>query len=438
MSALPTVVIIGRPNVGKSTLFNRMVGTRQAIVTSTAGTTRDRIYGNADWRGHYFQLIDTGGWMPESSNTIEQLINQQIIIALKESDILLFICNEKDGCTSLDKELAQVLRKYNKTIYLCINKVDSSKKSHLIDSDFYGLGFDNVFAISAEHGLGLDDLLDSIINRLPAQIQSAENDHIKVAIVGRPNVGKSSLINALLGKERLIISETPGTTRDSIDITFQHKNTHYCLIDTAGIKKKAKAQDIPELISIIKAKQSIERADVVLLVLDSTKPVQHLEASIAGFAYQKCKPTGLVINKIDLHHDSRETRKLIKQDISDNLPFIAYAPSIFVSAKTLHNISGIMKLTDNLYGAYTYRIPTHELNDIFNKELKDYTLGQFKNRPIKIKYITQVATKPPAYAVFANRRTGLKANQIKHLENIIRKYYDFMRIPMIFSIRLTT
>ena len=436
MELLPTVVIIGRPNVGKSTLFNRIAGKRHAIVTSTAGTTRDRIYSEAEWKGNHFQMIDTGGWMPESGSTIEQLINQQIIIALQEAQLILFVCNAKEGCTSLDIELARMLRKYNKPVFLCINKIDSVHKSHLLDSDFYKLGFETFFTVSAEHGLSIDEILDNIIIILPKHNASAEPERIKVTIVGRPNVGKSSIINAILGQERLIISETPGTTRDSIDITFRYNDTDYCFIDTAGIKKKSKAKDIPELISIIKAKQNIERTDIVLLVIDSTTPIQHLEASIAGYAYHNYKPIGLIINKVDLLEHANLSQRTLKQEIINELRFIAFAPLIFTSARTHYNIQSIFKIIEDLYSAYTYRIPTHSLNEIFNKELKEFTLGKYKNRPIKIKYLTQVGIKPPTYSAFIHKKIKPKSHQITHLENIIRKYYDFMRIPLKLTFKL--
>ena len=258
MEKLTSVVIIGRPNVGKSTLFNRLTGKRKSIVTAIAGTTRDRIYGNVEWRGRNFLIIDTGGYMPRATNSIEALINTQIENALSEATIILFICDGKTALLPLDIDIAKKIRKYNKPIFLCVNKIDTPGKKYQLQSEFYKLGFEDTIAISAEHSIGIDDLLDKIIEYLPQEnYKELNNDIIKVAIIGKPNVGKSSIINSLLGEERLIISEMPGTTRDSIDIHFKYGQINICFIDTAGIKKKSKARDLPELISILKAKKTL-------------------------------------------------------------------------------------------------------------------------------------------------------------------------------------
>jgi len=434
MNKLPTLAIIGRPNVGKSTLFNRIIKKRYAIVTSQAGTTRDRIYAQADWNGRNFMIVDTGGWMHKSAQSIQEIMNKQIENALKEADLILFICDGKEGCTPTDFELASFIRKFNKPTLLVINKKDSAQKAYLIDADFYKLGFSKIFPISAEHGLGIDDMLDAALNLLPTAESPSQADAIKIAIVGKPNVGKSSIINSILGDERLIVSEQPGTTRDAIDIQFQYENKYYCFVDTAGIKKKTKAQNLPELISIIKAKNSIERADIILLILDCTTGIRHLDANIAGFAYKKFKPIGIIFNKIDLLPKKKFISSL-KEEINYRLNFLTFAPQAFVSAKTGENIKSLFKMINDLYFAYSYRIATHELNEIFEKNLKDYTIGQYKNKPIKIRYFTQVSIKPPNFVGFVNRKIKVRKEVIKHVENIIRKYYDFMKVPLCINIR---
>lgn len=434
MNKRAIIAIIGRPNVGKSTLFNRIIGRRYAIVTAEAGTTRDRIYAKADWNGRIFTLIDTGGWISKSANSLQEIMNKQIENALNEANIIFFVCDGKEGCTPIDLELASSLRKFNKPVFLLINKKDSPQKSYLIDPEFYKLGFSKIFTISAEHGLGIDEVLDEAMILLPPEEISSQPEPIKIAIVGKPNVGKSSIINSILGTDRLVISELPGTTRDTIDIFFQYEDKNYCFVDTAGIKKKSKAKDLPELISIIKAKNSIEKADVILLVLDSTTGIHHMDATIAGYAYDKFKPIGIIYNKIDLLPQKKILSSL-KDEINHRLSFLKFAPKAFVSAKTGENIKTLFNIINELYYAYSYRIPTSQLNEIFEKSLKNYTLGQYKNRPIKIRYFTQVSIKPPTFVGFTNRKIKIRQESIKYLENIIRKYYDFMKVPMRFKIK---
>lgn len=431
MEKLTSVVIIGRPNVGKSTLFNRLIGERKAIVTSIAGTTRDRIYGDVEWRGRNFLIIDTGGYMPNATNSIESLINTQIENALHEATIILFICDAKAGLLPLDIDIAKKIRKYNKPIFLCVNKIDAPAKSYQLQSEFYKLGFENTIPISTEHSIGIDDLLDKIIEYLPPKSYKELNSNtIKVTIIGKPNVGKSSIINSLIGEERLIISEMPATTRDSIDILFKHDQMNICFIDTAGIKKKSKVHDLPELISILKAKKNIDNADIVLLVLECTREIQHIEAELAGYAYNKIKPLGIIINKIDLLNIKIKKQKIFIQKMKDRLNFVSFAPFLFVSAKTKENIKYILNIIDNLYKAYSIRIPTSELNASIGKALKDYTLGYFKNKPIKIQYMTQTHTKPPTFVFFTNKKVKPNANHLKYLENIIRKRYDSIAVPI--------
>ncbi|OGF60107.1 MAG: ribosome biogenesis GTPase Der [Candidatus Fischerbacteria bacterium RBG_13_37_8] len=430
MQTKSIITITGRPNVGKSTLFNRIIGKRHAIVTPIEGTTRDRLYGSADWRGNNFTVIDTGGWMPKSADSIEQLINDQIDAALHESHIILFVCSGKEGCTALDKEIAQKLRKYNKPVFLCINKMDIPEKNYQHDPDFYALGFEDMFNISAEHGLGVDEILDKCLLLLPEIIDSDKEDSIKIAIIGKPNVGKSSILNALLGENRVIISEMPGTTRDSIDITFHYKERIYCFIDTAGIKKKSKARDLPELISIIKAKQMIEKADIILLVLDCMEEIHHIDAELAGYALKHYKPLALIINKIDLLPDKNAGQKLINLELKDRLSFIHFAPHIYVSAKTNEHIDAIFLVLENLYNAYSQRIATHELNELLASDLTNYTLGHYKNTPVKVKYMTQIFIKPPTFALFLNKKAKVQKRYHKYLENIIRKRYDSIVVPI--------
>ncbi len=431
MEKLSSVVIIGRPNVGKSTLFNRLIGKKKSIVTSLAGTTRDRIYGKVEWQGKVFKLIDTGGYMLNSTNCIESLINNQVEKALQEANLIIFLCDGKQGLVPLDIEISKKIRKFNKTIFLCINKIDVPKNQYQLASDFYKLGFENTITISAEHSIGVDDLLEKIIHYIPEHnLNETERDKIKIAIIGKPNVGKSSIINALIGEERLIISEVPGTTRDSIDIHFKYNEFDYYFIDTAGIKKKSKTHNLPELISIIKAKKTIDNSDIVLLVLDCTREIQHIEAELAGYTYNKIKPLAFIINKIDLMKNKIKDQKAFINYMKKRLNFVSFAPFLFVSAKTKENIKYILNIINNLYESYVKRIKTSELNLLLQDELNDFTLGYVKNKPIKIQYITQVSIKPPTFVLFANKRIKPTNNQLKYLENLIRKRYYSITVPI--------
>lgn len=431
----PTVAIVGRPNVGKSTLFNRIIGGRKALVKDVPGVTRDRLYGTTEYEGFSFTVIDTGGFELIIDANIKVLIREQIMVAIDESDLILFVTDGREGLTHDDIDISRNLRKTNKKILLIINKIDEEKQLSNIQ-DFYSLGYEKIFPISAEHGKGIAILLDEIKENLP-RIEFKEEifGGIKLAFIGRPNVGKSSLINAIMKEKRVLVDEKPGTTRDSIDINFKLENKHYTLIDTAGIRRKGKTKQVIEKLSIIKALKSIERCDITLLTLDAQEKVTAQDANIAGYAHEKGRGIIIVVNKWDLIEDSRTIKKDYIQEIRRQLPFIHYAPVTFVSALISLDIMTIFSLSDKIYEQLNKKIPTSVINDLLKEAIQKHHPPVVKGRQLKIYYGTQLSTSPPLFIIFVNDPNAMHFSYERYLVNTFRKAFSFEGCPIKFRIR---
>jgi len=423
------VAIVGRPNVGKSTLFNRLTETRNAIVNETSGVTRDRHYGRAEWNGVDFSVVDTGGYVENSEDIFEGEINRQVKIAVDEADLILFMVNVEDGIHDLDSEVANMLRRSKKKVILVVNKVDNTNR--LLDAnEFYGLGLGNYFAISSISGSGTGDLCDEVVRQLPETIETPEENVPKVAIVGRPNVGKSSLINALLGEERNIVTPIAGTTRDSVYTKYNKFNHTFLLIDTAGLRKKAKVEQDIEFYSILRSIRSIEESDVCLLLLDATRGVESQDVSILSIAQKNTKGIIVLVNKWDLVEKETKTTKVFEEAIrSRTAPFVDY-PILFISALEKQRIHKILDLVQNVYENRARRVSTSELNEVMLKIVNDTPPPATKGKHIKIKYITQLATPYPSFVFFCNLPQYIKDPYKRFVENRLREKYNFTGVTV--------
>jgi len=418
---LPVVVIAGRPNVGKSTLFNRMIRQRRAIVGDEPGITRDRIEAEAEHRGRRFRVIDTGGLLPGIRDPVASEVFQHAERALREADAILLVVDARAGVTPVDRELAQMLRKLDKPVFLVANKIDQLELEQLTH-DFHELGFSTVYPISAEHGLGVDDLLDEVVAVLPGEPEDfeAEGPLIRVAIIGRPNVGKSTLLNALVGYERAIVSPVPGTTRDAVDELVEVDGMRYLFVDTAGIRRKGKTRLMAEKLSVMMARRHIRLADVVLLVLDATEGVVSLDATIGGYAHESGRSIILCVNKWDAAPS--KDKKAFLEHLRSELKFLDYAPVAFLSALRRAGISQLFPLIRRCWEAASTRIPTAELNRFFQAlELPPELRGR---------YITQVGIRPPTFVVFAARSEPLHFSIERYLINRLREQYNFVGTPI--------
>lgn len=421
--AVPTVVIVGRPNVGKSTLFNRITGQRRAIVGDEPGITRDRLHGFTDYQGRPFELIDTGGIVVDDADYIPAQILKQARVALDRASHIIFLVDGRAEVTAPDQDLAKMLLRLGKPMSLAVNKADSAARDSLAN-DFYTLGISNIFPVSAEHGLGVDALLENVTADFPVAPTEEQRESIKIAIIGRPNAGKSTLLNALSGEERAIVSPVAGTTRDSIDETVVRGDTSYTFVDTAGIRRKGKTKLMAEKLSVVMARRSIRMADVVLVVLDASEGVLGLDATIAGYAHEGGRSVILCVNKWDLISDKK--KKAFEQDLRDQLKFLDYAPVAFISAKTGAGVDRIYKLIREVYESATQRITTGELNR-FVESL------HFEER--KIYYITQASVRPPTFVLFTNRAGTLHFSHERYLTNQIRKRFGFRGTPIVLKVR---
>jgi GTP-binding protein len=421
--ALPLVVIVGRANVGKSTLFNRITGKRRALVSREPGMTRDRRFGTAEWCGRHFRLVDTGG-VEGDEDVMERLIKVQVKKAVQDADLILFVVDGQQGITGRDEEIAAFLRKANRPVFLLVNKADSPGHTDQMTSEFQELGFEKIFGVSAEHGLTVDEVLDSVLERLELHSSTVlEEEAIPVVVLGKPNAGKSTFLNKLLGEERLVTSEIPGTTRDTVDIEMEEGGQRYRFIDTAGIRKKGQTKTVPDKLAVIHARKSLEQAEVVCIMIDAAEGVTHQDAVVAGYAREAGKALILLLNKMDLL--DAEMRKSLEMDIESKLKFISYAPHLYISAKTGQNLKKIFPALLKVYGAYSKRVPTGELNALFDKALTNRYLGSHKGKPIKLKYITQTGTKPPRFVLFTNAATNLHFSHRRYLENQLRENFGF-------------
>ncbi|MEB3102807.1 ribosome biogenesis GTPase Der [Ferviditalea candida] len=431
--AMPVVAIVGRPNVGKSTIFNRIIGDRVAIVEDKPGITRDRIYGIGEWNGKAFSVIDTGGIEIDGEDEIIRSIRAQAEMAIEESDVIVFMVDGKAGLTPPDSEVAQLLYRSHKPVVLAVNKVDNLQRMDNI-YEFYSLGFGDPIAISGSHGLGMGDLLDAVVERLPeGQQEQYGEDVIKVALIGRPNVGKSSLVNAILGEERVIVSDIAGTTRDAIDTPFEKDGQKYVLIDTAGMRKRGKVYEAAEKYSVMRAIKAIERADVVLVVLNVEEGIIEQDKHIAGYAHEAGKASIFVVNKWDAIEKDTHTMHQFKQKIRDHFLFMTYAPITFVSAKTKQRLQTILPMVNEVAEQHSMRIKTHVLNDVITDAVAMASPPSDKGKRLRINYITQVAVKPPTFVLFVNEPELLHFSYARYLENKIRDAFQFEGTP----IRLT-
>ena len=429
----PVVAVVGRPNVGKSTFFNYLAGSRISIVEDTPGVTRDRIYTEIEWRSKKFTLIDTGGIEPYSEDIIMQQMKRQAEIAIETADVILFMVDAKDGMTATDKEVATMLRKSQKPVVLCVNKVDRVGDPPPDVYEFYNLGMGDMQIISSVHGLGMGDLLDAIFEHFPEDIDTEEDeDVIKVAVVGKPNAGKSSLINSILGENRVIVSNIPGTTRDAIDTHVEKDGQKYTFIDTAGIRKRSKINETIEKYSTIRSWTAIERADVCLIMIDAEDGITEQDTKIAGYAHQQGKASIIVINKWDLVEKQTGTLEEYRKVVHEKLGFMTYAPVLFISAKTGQRVNKIYELIKFVADQAAFRISTGMLNDLVNEAVAMVQPPSDKGKRLKIYYMTQIGIKPPVFVVFVNDLELFHYSYERYLENQLRKNFGFEGTPIKF------
>ena len=426
----PLIAIIGRPNVGKSTLFNRLSKGKKAITIDEPGATRDRNYADSSWEGKSFTVIDTGGFEPISTETILVQMREQAILAIEEADIILFLMDGKDGLTPSDEEIAKLLRQVPKPIFYIVNKIDGPKHDALA-YEFYRLGIDKLYAVSAEHGRAVDDLMMDVVDKIsPAEDVEAEEKRIRIAVVGRPNVGKSSLINKILGYERTIVNPLPGTTRDAIDTPFEYQDRKYLLIDTAGIRRKSRISMTLEKYTVVEAMKTLSRCDIALILIDAEDGVTDQDARIAGLAYEKGVASILVVNKWDLIEKDNATVGTYVKKIQDALKFLSFAPIIFVSAETGQRVTRIFDLIQEVHGQASRRIPTSELNDKIGAILAANPPSRHGNRPNKIFYFTQTSVRPPTFVFFVRQPKALHFSYERFLSNQIRETFGFDKVPL--------
>jgi GTPase len=427
-----TVAIVGRPNVGKSTLFNRLLEQRKAIVDDISGVTRDRQYGIAEWNGKTFNVIDTGGFVPHTEDVFETEIRKQIKIAIDEADALLFMTDAAVGITELDESMADLLRKTSKPVLLTVNKVDNNERM-LEASEFYGLGFDKIHFLSSMSGSGTGELLDDLTALISGE-QSEDTQRInelpKFAIIGQPNVGKSSLLNALIGQERTIVSEIAGTTRDTIHTHYNLFNKEFILIDTAGLRKKNKEKDDLEFYSVIRAIKAMDEADICLLMLDATKGIPAQDVNIFSLAERKGKGIVILVNKWDLIEKSTNTARDYQKQLKEKLAPFTDVPVIFISAKEKTRIFKVIEKALEVYNNKNRKIATSQLNDVMLKVVEAYHAPVVRGHPVKIKYITQLPTKVPSFAFFCNYPDDIKQPYKNYLENQLRSSFNFNGVPV--------
>lgn len=431
--AKPVVAVVGRPNVGKSTFFNYVAGRRISIVEDTPGVTRDRIYTEVEWRSRKFTLIDTGGIEPYSEDKIMQQMRRQAEMAIDTANVIVFMVDIKDGLTAADEEVAVMLRKTKKPVILVVNKVDRVGNPPPEAYEFYNLGLGDFITISSVHGLGMGDLLDEIYKHFPENEEDEyEDEVIKVAVVGKPNAGKSSLINKVLGEERVIVSEVAGTTRDAIDTYVENGEDKYVFIDTAGIRRKSKVEENIERYSVIRSWGAIERADVCLIMIDAVDGVTEQDTKIAGYAHEQGKASIIVVNKWDLVEKETGTLEEYRKVVHEKLGFMTYAPVVFISAKTGQRVSKLYELIKFVANQGSLRISTGMLNDLINEAIAMVQPPSDKGKRLKILYATQAGVKPPTFVIFVNSSELFHYSYERYLENQLRKSFGFEGTPIRF------
>ena len=430
----PIIAIVGRPNVGKSMLFNKIIGRRLSIVEDTPGVTRDRIYGESDWQGRKFTLIDTGGIEPRTDNQILAFMRSQAQIAIDNATVIVFLCDIKTGMTASDQEVASMLQRCGKPVILAVNKVDQGRSPDIYE--FYNLGLGDPIAVSAVHGHGTGDLLDACVQYFPPEDEEEEEDDaIKVAVIGKPNAGKSSLVNKILGEERVIVSNVAGTTRDAIDSRFTNDKGSFVFIDTAGMRKKSKIEEDIEKYSVLRATMAIDRADVCLIMIDATEGVTEQDTKVAGMAHEAGKASIIVVNKWDLVEKDDKTMARMTEEIRRDLAYMTYAPILFISAKTGQRVDKLFDMIDYVVNQAAFRVTTGMLNTVLADAQTRVQPPTDKGRRLKIYYMTQVGVKPPHFVVFCNDRRLFRFSYQRYLENCIRSTFRLEGTPIILSIR---
>ncbi len=433
--ALPVVAIVGRANVGKSTLFNRLVGQRISIVENKPGVTRDRIYAKADWNGRFFHVIDTGGIELNEADEFVNLIRVQAELAIDEADAIVLVVDGREGLLSSDRDVAELLRRSGKPIIVGVNKLDHP--NHLTAVyEFYEMGFEQVIGISAEHGSGTGDLLDAVVDALPsAEDTQYEEDVIRISFIGRPNVGKSSLINALVGGERVMVSNIAGTTRDAIDTPLELDGQSYVLVDTAGLRRRGKVYENIEKYSVLRALRAIERSDVVFVVLDGHSGITEQDKRVAGYALDAGRAVGVIVNKWDIVEKDDKTAHQFEQRIRDEFPFMRWAPVVFVSALTKQRTHRILPMAKELAESHAMRISTSTLNSVIQDATASVAPPSDKGRKLRLYYATQVSVKPPTFALFVNDAELMHFSYLRYLENQLRSAFGFEGTPLRFVTR---
>ncbi|MBR6400330.1 MAG: ribosome biogenesis GTPase Der [Firmicutes bacterium] len=434
--AKPIVAIIGRPNVGKSTLFNRLAGERISIVEDTPGVTRDRIYADAEWLNYNFTIIDTGGLEPESDDMILKSMYAQAEIAINSADVIVFVTDVKTGVTDSDMQVANILRKAKKPVIVAVNKVDDLAKYSMDVYEFYSLGLGDPIGVSAGQMLGLGELLDKVVSYFPDESRGAEEeDVIKVAIIGKPNVGKSSLINRILGEERVIVSDIAGTTRDAIDSHYEYEGQKYIFIDTAGMRRKSKIKENIEKFSIIRAVAAVERADVCIMMINAEDGITDQDTKIAGIAHEAGKAVIIAVNKWDLVEKDNSTMNKFVKDIDAELKYMPYAPKIFISALTGQRVSKLFNMIKAVNENNARRVATGVLNDVLIEAMAMNQPPADKGRPLRIYYMTQVSVRPPTFVLFVNDTELLHFSYKRYIENQLREAFGFDGTPIHFIAR---
>ena len=429
--AKPTVAIIGKPNVGKSTFFNYIVGSRISIVEDTPGVTRDRVYAETNWRGRNFTVVDTAGIEPESDDTIISQMREQAKIAIDIADVILFLTDVKQGVTAADQEIAIMLKKSKKPVVLVCNKADNMSRDRNEIYEFYNLGMGEPYPVSAANALGIGDVLDALYENFPEKSDDEDDDgRIKVAVIGKPNVGKSSLINKILGENRTIVSNIAGTTRDAIDTEYENEYGKYVLIDPAGIRRKSKVSESIEKFSIMRTLLAIERADVCLMMIDANEGVTDQDAKIAGEAHESGKGIIIVVNKWDEYEKETGTLEKYKKDIYAKLSYLSYAPVIFISAKTGQRVDKLFNMINNVAEQNAMRVSTATLNQVINEAIAIVQPPTDKGKRLKILYGTQVSTKPPTFVIFVNNKELFHFSYERYLVNQIRKEFGLEGTPV--------
>lgn len=423
------VAIVGRPNVGKSTLYNRLIGERQAIIDNISGVTRDRQYGNTFWNGKNFTIVDTGGFVKNSEDVFEAAIRLQVRIAIEEAAVIIFMVDVTTGITDLDEQVANMLRKSDKPVLLAVNKVDNSQRMFEAN-EFWSLGFEDTFFLSSLTGSGSGDLLDVVVEKLPAEPEPEEDPLPKFAIVGQPNVGKSSLTNALLGEDRNIVTEVAGTTRDSIYTHYNQFGKEFVLVDTAGIRKKAKVHENLEFYSVMRAIKSIEEADVCILMIDAQTGVEAQDLAILRIAQKRNKGIVILVNKWDLVEKETNTAKEYKAEVLRRIAPFTDIPVLFISALTKQRIFKAMDAALEVYENRTRKIKTSRLNEVMQEAMERYAPPTYRGKFIKIKYVTQLPTYYPAFAFFCNHPKYIKDGYRHYLENQLREHFNFTGVPI--------